>query len=89
MIILQMTWYKLLIKKYLLQMNKWLEYIKNPATVITLIVFIFWLWWVRATLNFRLNRLEEFQQSINMVEIQSTLSSIQKDIEWIKLELQR
>lgn len=84
-----MTWYKLLIKKYLLQMNKWLEYIKNPATVITLIVFIFWLWWVRATLNFRLNRLEEFQQSINMVEIQSTLSSIQKDIEWIKLELQR
>lgn len=89
MIILQMTWYKLLIKKYISQMNKWLEYIKNPATVISLIVFVFWLWWVRATLNFRLNKLEEFQQTIDMVAIQSTLSSIQKDIERIKMELQR
>lgn len=70
-------------------MNKWLEYIKNPATVITFIVFIFWLWWIRATLNFRLNKLEEFQQTIDMVQIQTTLSSIQKDIERIKIELQR
>lgn len=87
MIILQVN--KLLIKKYISQMNKWLEYIKNPGTVITLIVFVFWLWWIRATLNFRLNKLEEFQQTIDMVEIQSTLSSIQKDIERIKMELQR
>lgn len=84
-----MTWYKLLIKKYISQMNKWLEYIKNPGTVITLIVFVFWLWWIRASLNFRLNKLEEFQQTIDMIQIQSTLSSIQKDIERIKMELQR
>lgn len=70
-------------------MQKWKEYITNPATIITIIVFVFGLWISWATLNNRVNRLEEFQQSINMVEIQSTLSSIQKDIEWIKIELQK
>jgi len=84
-----MNRYKLLIKKYLLRMEKRFTYLKQPWTILTLIVFIFWLWWLRATLNNRLTRLEEFQQSIDMIEIQSTLSSIQKDIEWIKMELQR
>lgn len=70
-------------------MQKWKEYITNPATIVTIVVFIFWLWVSWTTLNNRVNRLEEFQQSINMVEIQSTLSSIQKDIERIKLELQK
>jgi len=84
-----MNRYKLLIKKYLLRMEKRFTYLKQPWTIITLIVFVFWLWWLRATLNNRLTRLEEFQQSIDMIEIQSTLSSIQKDIEWIKIELQK
>lgn len=70
-------------------MQKRKEYITNPATIVTIIVFVFGLWISWATLNNRVNRLEEFQQTINMVEIQSTLSSIQKDIEWIKLELQK
>lgn len=70
-------------------MQKRKEYITNPATVITLIVFVFWIWVSWSTLNGRVNKLEEFRDSVNMVEIQSTLSSIQKDIEWIKLELQK
>lgn len=70
-------------------MQKRKEYITNPATIVTIVVFVFGLWISWATLNNRVNRLEEFQQSINMVEIQSTLSSIQKDIEWIKIELQK
>ncbi len=70
-------------------MQKRKEYITNPATIVTIVVFVFGLWISWATLNNRVNRLEEFQQSINMIEIQSTLSSIQKDIEWIKIELQK
>jgi hypothetical protein len=84
-----MTWFKLLIKKYISQMNKWLEYLKTPGTIITLIVFVFWLWWIRASLNFRINKLEEFQHSVDMVEIQSTLTAMQKDIERIRIQLQK
>ena len=63
------------------------EYITNPATIISFIVAVFGFWITRATLNNRLNNLEEFQSTVNMIEIQTTLSSIQKDIERIKMTL--
>ena len=68
-------------------MQKRKEYLTAPATIIAIIVFIFWLWISWATINSRVNRLEEFKQNINMVEIQSTLSQIQTDIQRIKSSL--
>lgn len=70
-------------------MEKRIAYLKTPWTVVTLIVFIFWLWWIRASLNFRINKLEEFQHSVDMVEIQSTLTAMKKDIERIRIQLQK
>lgn len=68
-------------------MQKRKEYITNPATIVTIVVFIFWLWVSWSTLNGRINKLEEFRDGINMVEIQATLSQIQTDIQWIKNSL--
>lgn len=68
-------------------MQKRYQHLTNPATIISFIVAVFWFgitWW---TLNNRINHLEEFQSTINMVEIQSTLATIQSDINWIKLSL--
>lgn len=65
------------------------EYFTNPKNIIAIIVFIFGLWVAWTTLNSRINKLEEFQSTVNMIEIQTTLSSIQKDIERIKIELQK
>lgn len=71
------------------KMNKIKEYLTNPATRIALWMFVFWLWWAYATLNDRINKLEEFKSSVNMVEIQSTLTAMQKDIEWIRIQMQK
>ena len=65
-------------------MNKRKEYVTNPARIVSFIVFIFWLWVAYATLTNRIERLENFQKEINLVEIQSTLSQIQTDILWIR-----
>lgn len=65
------------------------EYIFSPATVVSLLVAIFWFWVTRWTLNYRINRLEDFQKEVNLVEIQSTLAAMQKDIERIRIQLQR
>lgn len=70
-------------------MNKRKEYITNPWTIISLLVFTFWLWWTYFSINARLNTLEEFQHTINIVEIQKTLSQIQVDISRIKKEIER
>jgi len=72
-----------------MEKKKRYEHLTNPATIISLIVAIFGFWVTRWTLNNRINRIEEFQQTVDMVQIQSTLSSIQKDIEWIKIELRK
>lgn len=73
-------------------MQKIKDYLSNPATIISLIVFIFWLWVSYATLNNRLSVVEEKQEEFNIIGIQTQLAEInkniagiQKDIEWLKM----
>ena len=70
-------------------MNKRKEYITNPARVISFCVFIFGLGVTYATLTNRISKLEEFQKSVNIVKLESTLTSIQKDIEHMKIDINR
>ena len=63
------------------------QHLTNPWVIISLLVAIFGIgttWWV---LNYRVNKLEDFQKEVNLVEIQKTLSQIQTDLEWIKRNL--
>lgn len=69
------------------QTNKRKEYITNPARIVSFIVFVFWLWVAYASIVNRIQKLEDFDKSIDMVKIESTLSQIQTDIEWIKMNL--
>lgn len=69
------------------QTNKRKEYITNPARIVSFIVFIFWLWVAYSTILNRIQKLEDFDKSIDMVKIESTLSQIQTDIERIKMNL--
>lgn len=65
------------------------QHLSNPGVVISMLVAIFGIWVTRGTLNYRINRLEDFQKEIDLVEIQSTLTAMQKDIEWIRIQLQK
>lgn len=67
--------------------NKRKEYITNPARIVSFCVFLFGLWVSYATLLSRIQKLEDFDKSVDMVKIESTLSQIQTDIEWIKINL--
>lgn len=69
------------------QTNKRKEYITNPARIVSFIVFIFWLWVAYSTILNRIQKLEDFQKSVDMVKIESTLTAMQKDIEWIRMNL--
>lgn len=68
-------------------MNKRKEYITNPARIVSFGVFIFWIWVTYATMNSRINSLEEFERSVDMVKIETTLTAMQKDIEYIRLNM--
>lgn len=63
------------------------ERLKQPATVWKLVLFVFWLGVTWSSLNYRIQRLEEFQNTVDVVQIQTTLKEISTDLSWIKSEL--
>lgn len=71
------------------QTKKRHEYLTSPAVIISFCIALFWFGTTRWTLNSRINRLEDLQKEIDVVEIQTTLTSIQKDISRIKLSLDK
>ena len=70
-------------------MEKIRDYLSNPATRISFIVFIFWIGAVWGTLNSRIEALEKNVSEIDVVSIQSQLSAIQSDLQRIKYQLQK
>lgn len=68
-------------------MTKRRQHLTNPWVIISLLVALFWVWVTWGVLNYRVNKLEDFQKEVNLVEIQKTLSQIQTDLERIKINL--
>jgi hypothetical protein len=65
------------------------NYISNPATLIEVIVFVFWLWATWSSLNWRIKELERKTEEIDWIKIETKLAEIQKDLQWIKEELKK
>ena len=74
-----------LLAKYRLMVER----LKQPSTIWKLVLFIFWLGVTWSSLNYRISRLEEFQDTVDIVEIQTTLKEISTDLSWIKQELSK
>ena len=71
--------------KKLMQMR--VERLKKPTTIWSIIIFVFSLGGVYATMNNRISRLEEFKANVDIIKINTTLAQIQSDLERIKNEL--
>ena len=70
-------------------MTKIKDYLSNPATRISFTIFVFWLWAGYATLNSRLSAVEEKQEEFNVINIQTQLAEINKNIAWIQKDIER
>jgi len=81
---------------------EWLiKYITSPETIITFVVFVFWLWATWSSLNWRIKQLEkeneelraeikEIQRKLDELQkIQQILSHMQADIDRIKKTMQK
>ena len=70
-------------------MNKIKDYLTSPATWIWFIIFVFWLGVSYATLNSRLSVVEEKQEEFNIIQIQTQLAEINKNIAGIQKDIER
>lgn len=70
-------------------MNKIKDYLTNPATWLAFCIFLFGLWGTWVNLNDRISDLEKFQDEANIMELKTILVQVQRDIEWIKNDMQK
>ena len=62
--------------------------LQEPETIISIVAFIFSLWWVWATLNNRIKELEMKMKEIDGLWLEAKLAQIMTDLEWIKTKLE-
>ncbi len=65
-------------------MEERLIYLTNPANLVSLVVFIFWLWVTWSNLNWRIKNLEKKTDEIDITKIETKLAKIEADLEWLK-----
>lgn len=59
------------------------NYITNPATIVNIVVIVFWLWMTRANLNTKLKEIEKRVDKIEDLDLDSRLTEIQTNLKWI------
>lgn len=65
------------------------KFISDPSTLLEVIIFVFWLWATWSNLNWRIKELERKTEEIDWIKIETKLAEIQKDLQWIKEELNK
>ena len=63
------------------------KYITDPWTLISFIVFVFWLWATWANLNTKLKEIEKRVDKIEDLDLDSRLTEIQTNLKWIMEKL--
>lgn len=68
-------------------MESFYNYITDPWTLISFVVFVFWLGATWSSLNWRLKDCEKRLEKIEEADLETKLAEIKTDLEWIKREL--
>jgi HAMP domain-containing protein len=71
------------------KMDSLYNYITDPWTLVSFVVFVFWLWATWSNLNGRIKSLEEKTDEIDITKIEIKLAEIQKDLQRIRDELDK
>lgn len=63
------------------------NYITQPETIVSFIIFVFSLWVLRSNVNGKLKDLEHRIEKIEDLDLDSRLTKMQVDLDWIKTTL--
>lgn len=71
------------------KMNSLYNYITDPNTIVTFVVFVFSLWAMWSKLNWRIKTLEDKVEELDAAKIEAKLAEILTDLARIKEELKK
>ena len=63
------------------------NYITSPETIISFIIFVFTLWVMWSNINNKLKELEHRIENLEELDLDSRLTQMQIDLDWIKKTL--
>lgn len=70
-------------------MESFYNYITDPWTLVSFIVFVFTLWATWSNLNWKIKEIERRLNKIEEADLDTKLREIKVDLDWIKKELQK
>ena len=68
-------------------MEELINYIFNPQTLVSIVIFVFWLGMTRANLNAKLREIEKRVDKIEDLDLDSRLTEIQTNLKRIMEKL--
>lgn len=68
-------------------MDQLYSYITSPDTIISFIIFVFWLWAIYTNITGKLKELENRLTKLEDLDLDSRLTKMQVDLDWIKTTL--
>lgn len=70
-------------------MDARINYIFNPQTLVSLIIFVFWLWAAWSTINWKQKELERRIQKLEDLDLDNRLTRMEANLDWIRATLER
>ena len=70
-------------------MEQFYNYITDPWTIVSFVVFIFWLWATWSNLNWRLKECEKRLDKLEELDLDSRLTRMEANLEWIRTTLEK
>lgn len=68
-------------------MDQLYSYITSPDTIVSFIIFVFWLWAIYTNITGKLKELENRLTKLEDLDLDSRLTKMQVDLDWIKTTL--
>jgi Co/Zn/Cd efflux system component len=70
-------------------MEQLFNYITSPDTIISLVIFMFTLWWAWSTINSKQKDLERRIEKIEELDLDSRLTRMETTLEYIRTSLEK
>lgn len=68
-------------------MDQLYSYITSPETIVSFVIFVFWLWAIYTNITGKLKELENRLTKLEDLDLDSRLTKMQVDLDWIKTTL--
>lgn len=70
-------------------MEQFYNYITDPWTIISFVVFVFWLWATWSKLNGKIKEIEKRLDKLDELDLDSRLTRMEANLDWIRTTLEK